>query len=107
MAEELADEPSPAAWRGVRDVIDTYLINDCQEQRHTGQWGALAEVIGVGVAAEMSNGHDGHSSLFRQVTDAFDIHQQRTFCRRAVPDRSELRDHCQKRVGDELYLSRD
>ncbi|MFP4601267.1 MAG: hypothetical protein ACLFVJ_23670 [Persicimonas sp.] len=107
MAEELAGEGSPAAWRGVRDAIDTYLINDCQQQRHTGKWGALAEIIGVGVAAEMSNGHDGHSSLFRQVTDAFDIHQQRTFCRRAVPDRSEWRDHCRKRVGDELYLSRD
>lgn len=105
MAERLAEKPSPAADQRVGDAVDAYLDGGCHEQRHSGQWDALAEVVGVGLAAERTNGHDAHSLLIRQIAEAYRIHRVDAFCEQAVPEHGDLRAYCEKRVGDELFLS--
>jgi hypothetical protein len=127
LAEQLAEAPSPTAWEGVRRAIDTYVAHDChlRDEQVRGQrevWGqqaqvqrgALTEKVGVGVVAEAINGHTGESTLIRQAAESAEWGGQmgdvrsfcRTFCRRAVPVGAQLRDKCEKRLGDELFLAR-
>jgi hypothetical protein len=101
-----ADQAWPAAHRAVRDAIGTYVAHDCQQRRHSGEWNVLAEIVGVGVIAETTNGHAGHSTLIRQVSEAYHIRQVPTLCKRGVPDYGGLRDYCVERVRDEQFLSR-
>lgn len=106
LAEQTSRHPSPTAWQGVRSVIDTYLAQDCPERLHQGDWNVLAEMVSVGVAAEATNGHAGHSTLIRDVAESFEVRQVEQFCREAVPANTGLRSYCKKRVLDELFLSR-
>lgn len=105
LAQQLAEGPAPAAWDGVQRAVRHYVERGCHERIHEGRWEALAEIVGVGVAAEATNGHSGHSSLMRDVAASFEVRQVPTFCREAVPEGTGLRSYCEKRMGDELFLS--
>lgn len=105
LAHRFAERPSPAAFDAVREAIDIYRGRDCAEKRHTGKWDALAEVVGVGVAAEQVDGHGAHGALIREVAHSFKILDPERLCERAVPDRDGLRGHCEDRLTDELHLS--
>lgn len=106
LAERMAEGDSTVARDGVQRAVSAYLERDCHERVHEGRWGVLAEIVGAGIAAEASNGHDGHSSLLRTVANSFDVRRLPTFCAEAVPEGTGLRSYCEKRMGDELFLSR-
>ncbi|QDG52463.1 hypothetical protein FIV42_17470 [Persicimonas caeni] len=106
LAQQMAQGPSPVAWDGVQRAVRHYVDRGCHERLHEGRWETLAEIVGVGVAAEATNGHSGHSSLLREVAGSFEVRQVPTFCREAVPEGTGLRSYCEKRMGDELFLSR-
>lgn len=106
MAQDAADPDSTAAWQGVQRAVRTWTAQGCHERVHQGRWDVLAEMVGVGVAAEATNGHDGHSSLIREVTDAYEVRQVPVLCRDAVPANTGLRSYCEKRIGDEQFLAR-
>lgn len=106
LAQEIARGPAPAAWDGVQRAVRQYIARGCHERIHEGRWEVLAEIVGVGVAAEATNGHAGHSSLLREVAASFEVLQVPTFCREAVPEGTGLRSYCEKRMGDEQFLSR-
>lgn len=105
LAHRFAERPSPAAFDAVREAIDVYRARDCAEKRHTGKFDALAQVVGVGVAAEQVDGHGAHGALIGEVAHSFDILDPERLCERAVPDRDGLRGHCEDRLTDELRLS--
>lgn len=106
LGHRFAERPSPAAFDATRSAVSTYRARDCDEQRHTGKWDALAEVVGVGIAAEMVDGPHADGALIRKVAQSFEIQQVDRFCERAVPDQAGARDYCEERVEDELRLSR-
>ncbi len=106
LARDLARHPSPAAWAGVRRAVEAYVDAGCYGRLDQASPAKLAEVVGVGIAAEATNGQTSHSSLIRKVAEARDIKDVAAMCRDAVPDDTGLRRDCQKRLGDELYLAR-
>jgi|GEM_PF-3796580 len=94
------------AHQSVQRAIRTYLGQDCAAQIHEGKRESLAELTGVAIAAEATNGHNGQSSLIRKIAQSYRILNIPEFCRQAVPAGMELRETCEKRVGDEQYLAR-
>lgn len=105
-ALDSADLTPRAARLNVHRVVRDYVDQGCAQQIHRGQWADLAEVVGVAIAAEATSGQNARSSLVRKVSEAFRIQDVPEFCRTAVPDGLDLRETCEKRVGDELYLAR-
>jgi hypothetical protein len=105
---ELAHGAIPLApRRGVQRAVRNYIATGCLVRRlGQGQWKAMSEIVGVAIAAEASNGHDGLSNMIRRVAESYPIPRVSEFCRAAVPAGVELRDDCEKRVGDELFLAR-
>jgi hypothetical protein len=120
LADKLAEAPSPAAWHGAKRAIASYVADDCHERldrvpqvqgrSDRGRPDVLAEIVGVGVVAEATSGHSAQSTLIRQVVDSYELRgrpdQVSSFCREAVPAGVGLRAECEKRVADELFLSR-
>lgn len=94
------------ARQSVQRAVRAYLAVDCANQIHQGKRAALAELTGVAIAAEFSNAHDGHSSLLGEIAASYRIVNIPEFCRRAVPAGVDLRQTCEKRVGDERFLAR-
>ncbi|AWV88269.1 hypothetical protein [Bradymonas sediminis] len=94
------------ADQSVQRAIRTYIALDCIDQIHEGERESLAELAGVAIAAEASNGHSGQSTLLRKMAASYQILNIPEFCRQAVPANIDLRQTCEKRVGDELYLAR-
>ena len=106
LAERAFGGHAAPAWERVRQSINDYVSRDCQARVHEGRWDVLAEIVGAGVVAEASNGHTGHSTLIGHAVESFEIRNVPALCREAVPAGLSLRQDCQKRVRDELFLSR-
>lgn len=94
------------ADQSVQRSIRTYVSLDCVSQIYEGRRDSLAELTGVAIAAEATNGHSGESSLLRKIAESYHILEIPEFCRQAVPAGLDLRQTCEKRVGDERYLAR-
>lgn len=94
------------AAQSVQRAVRDYIGLDCLSQIHQGKRESLAELTGVAIAAEATNGHSGESSIIREITKSYRILNIPEFCRQAVPAGMDLRPTCEKRVGDEQYLAR-
>lgn len=90
------------ARRGAR----TYFGAGCAERIHQGDWEILAEIAGVALAVEATHHGEARSDALSEIARSFLIRDIPEFCRAALPDRIELRENCEKRVGDELFLAR-
>lgn len=94
------------AAQSVQRAVRDYIGLDCLSQIHQGKRESLAELTGVAIAAEATNGHSGESSIIREISKSYRILNIPEFCRQAVPAGMDLRPTCEKRVGDEQYLAR-